>query len=358
MGFEPIAIVGRACLLPGTNTPEGLWTLVRERRVELGPTPDGRWGVDWDQIRCSPEAKGRDQWDRAWSNQGGYVRPEHDVLPDGPGLEALDGLDPLHRWSVLVGRNALDDAREGGVQVGELAPRTGAVFGNLSFPSSAMSRHAESVWFGEDPSAPVDPRNRYCSSGPAQLVAETLDLGRGAFCLDAACASALYAIKLAIDRLHDRDADLMLAGAVNRADDLFIHVGFCALQALSRSGRSRPFHADADGLVSGEGAGFVALMRLEDAERSGAKIHGVIRGVGLSNDGRGRGLLVPSQAAQARAMRSAWEQSGMSPARAGLLECHATGTQVGDAIEIASSAEVFGTDSSVRLPVSSLKSTL
>ena len=74
-------------------------------------------------------------------------------------------------------------------------------------------------------------------------------------------------MKLACDRLHDGSADAMLAGAVNRADDLFIHVGFTALNALSPSGRSRPFQRDADGLVPAEGAALVLLKRLPDAVR-------------------------------------------------------------------------------------------
>ena len=105
----------------------------------------------------------------------------------------------------------------------------------------------------------------------------------------------------------------MLAGAVNRADDLFIHVGFTALSALSKSGQSRPFNAEADGLVPAEGAAMVALKRLSDARRSGDHVFGVIRGVGLSNDGRGRGFLAPSEQGQAVAMRRAFEQSGLEP---------------------------------------------
>ena len=160
--------------------------------------------------------------------------------------------------------------------------------------------------------------------------------------LDAACASSLYAIKLACDRLHDGNADLMLAGAVNAADDLCIHLGFSALNALSRTGQSRPFNANADGLVPAEGCGFVVLKRLSDAEANGDTIHGVLRGVGLSNDGRGRGMLVPSSGGQARAMSSALEMSGLAPGDISLLECHATGTRVGDGVEIESTAAVYG----------------
>src|SRR5262249_9467035 len=154
----------------------------------------------------------------------------------------------------------------------------GLVLGNLSFPTATMTRYAESVWLGAQGDGFAGghaaaragitrphPRNRFSSGLPAHLAARALGLGAGAFALDAACASSLYAIKLAGDRLHDRTADVMVAGAVSATDDLLIHVGFCALGAMSRSGRSRPFHQDADGLVPAEGAGFVVLQRLGDA---------------------------------------------------------------------------------------------
>ncbi|MBK6407589.1 MAG: hypothetical protein IPF66_22775 [Holophagales bacterium] len=194
------------------------------------------------------------------------------------------------------------------------------------------------------------------SGGTAALLGRALGLGAGAFCIDAACASALYAIKLACDRLHDGEADRMLAGAVQRADDLFLHVGFCALGALSRSGRSRPFHREADGLVPAEGAAFVVLKRLEDARRDGDTIHGVIRGVGLSNDGRGKGLLAPSEEGQQRAIHAAYVEAGFGPERVSLVEAHATGTPVGDAAEIRSTGAVFAGLEGV--PLGSLKSNL
>src|SRR5262249_56191444 len=127
------------------------------------------------------------------------------------------------------------------------------------FRCGAMVSYAEHVWLEAQPGAVrdayvgsaerPDPRNRFCSGLPAHIAATALGLGRGAFALDAACASTLYAIKLSCDRLHDRSADLMLAGGVNCTDDLLIRKGFWALSALSRTGRSRPVHRGADGLV-------------------------------------------------------------------------------------------------------------
>jgi acyl transferase domain-containing protein len=191
---------------------------------------------------------------------------------------------------------------------------------------------------------------------PAHIAARALELAGDSYALDAACASSLYAIKLACDQLHDRKADLMLAGGVNRADDLIIHIGFCVLQAMSVSGRSRPFHKEADGLVPAEGAGFVALKRLDDAVAAGDTIHGVIRAVGLANDGRGHGLLVPSAEGQALAMRNAYKMSGLKPSDISLLECHATGTMVGDEIEVQSMTGIF--DGLTDVPIGTIKSNL
>ncbi len=374
----PIAIVGRACVLPGALNPEALWEAVREGRDLLGTVPDGRWRLPKAQAMCPPDAPAPD---RTWSDRGGYVEGFESIWnPEGFAIPAGDlaGLDPLVHWLLHCARAALSEVTKcrvgathhsrtpgnGGLHppydkasgpVPSPAPtRIGAVFGNLGFPSEGMAAFADQVWTGGD--AKVDARNRYMSGGTADILARALNLDAGSFALDAACASSLYAIKLACDRLQEGSADLMLAGAVQRADDLFLHIGFSALNALSRSGRSRPFHRDADGLIPAEGCAMLALKRLADARRDGDTIHAIVRGVGLSNDGRGKGLLVPDAAGQQRAMRAAYVAAGLQPASVTLLECHATGTPVGDATELRSTAAVF--DSVAEIPVGSLKSNL
>ncbi|MFK7989539.1 MAG: beta-ketoacyl synthase N-terminal-like domain-containing protein [Sandaracinaceae bacterium] len=351
MAFSPIAIVGRACLLPGAHTPGALFDLARQGRDQLRDAPPGRWRArDEDVVTDDPDRAS----DQTWTRRGGYVEGFH-FDPSGFAVpaDALLGLDPLVHWVVDTSRRALVDA-------GALADtRTGAVLGNLSLPSSGQSRFAEQTWLGAHAAAagvpPTDPRDRFNSGLPALMLARALGLGRGAYALDAACASSLYAIELACRELQAGRADRMLAGAVNRADDLFIHVGFCALGAMSRSGQSRPFHAEADGLVAGEGCGMVVLERLEDAVRAGRTIHGVIRGVGLCNDGRGKGLLAPSARGQARSMQLAFEQAGMGPSDIAYVECHATGTTLGDATELSSMQAAYG---DADIPIGSLKANL
>ena len=362
--FAPIAIVGRACVLPGVLDPDALWQAVIGGRDLLSQVPAERWRVRPSRILTDASSPAPD---RTWSDRGGYVRDfeaQFDASGFDLGADEIRGLDPLFQWVLHTGRAALNDANWSGDRA-----RAGVIIGNLSYPTSEMSRYAESVWLerlggvlgadaarsvGVDAVGSHDARNRFMSGLPAHLLASGLGLGAGAFALDAACASTLVAIKLACDNLHDGKADLMLAGAVNRADDLFLHAGFAALNALSQSGRSRPFHPGADGLVPAEGACMFALRRLADAEKDGDQILGVIRAVGLSNDGRGRGFLMPSQAGQVRAVRQAYALSGLSPAEVGFVECHATGTSVGDATEIATLHEVFG-DRRGGLPIGSFK---
>lgn len=357
-----IAIVGRACVLPGALSPEQLWEVVAHARDCLSSADDRRWRLAKRDVATTPD---RSDGDRTWTDRGGYVQGFEQVWqPEGFAIAPaeLAGLDPLVHWLLHTARAALRDA--GDARVGAVdRSRVGAVFGNLGFPTVEMSRHAEAVYFGDptgDPSGAheqPDPRNRFMGGGPPELLARGLGLDPlGVFGLDTACASSLYAIKAACDRLREGEADRMLAGAVNRADDLFLHVGFCALDALSRSGRSRPFHAEADGLVPAEGCAFLVLERLADARRLGHHVHGIVRGVGLSNDGRGRNFLAPSEAGQRRAIQQAYASGQIDPREVSLLECHATGTVVGDKTELRSTAAVFS--GARELAIGSLKSNL
>ncbi len=354
--FEPVAIVGRACVLPGAASPFDLWRAFVEGRDLVTTLPDGHWRLDPRRVLTLAAKAGKDH--PVASDKGGYVRgfrPEDD---------AHQRADALVQWLIHAGRGALRDAGH------RSAPkRTTVIVGNLAYPSDSLSQFAERVWLEQQEDqflrtraadvaglAHIAPENRFVTGLPARILAKAVGADGSAFCLDAACASSLYAIKLACDQLHDGVADVVLCGAVNRADDLFLHGGFTALKALSRTGRSRPFHRDADGLLPSEGAAAIVVKRLVDAERDGDRILGVIRAVGLSNDGRSGGLLVPSAAGQVRALEAAYAQSGLDPADVSLVECHATGTPVGDREEILSMTRVLGGGRG--LPIGSHKSNM
>ncbi len=355
--YEPIAIVGRAVVLPGAVSPQALWAMVRDRQRVVEPVPFGRFGVDPTYVSGTP-AK---HLDRTWSTAGGYVDDDAAaaMLGDFPGRDDVKTLDPLFRWVLGSSYRALADA---GFDAGLGEHRGGFVFGNLSYPTAAMAKLGETLamptsWRAALKREVGDLRDRQMSGLPALLARRHLGLDAFSFCLDAACASSLYAVHLAARALQERRADVVVAGAVNRADSLFLHVGFTALQALSTTGIPRPFDAMADGLVPAEGAVALSLMRLADATAQGRPIHGVILGSALSNDGRQKSLLAPSSEGQARAVAGAWQAAGIDPRHAGFFECHATGTQAGDRTEVETLASVVAEDADC-IPLSSLKSNM
>lgn len=262
----------------------------------------------------------------------------------------LADLDPMVHLAIDASLSAWRDASTH-ARVPK-AQRVGVVFGNIVLPTEAVSALTRS-WFLEQARAagvptppgaepgPVEPLNAFVAGLPAALVAEALGVSGPAFTLDAACASSLYAVKIACDWLRDGVVDAVVAGGVSRPDSLYTQMGFSQLRALSARGRPAPFDAAGDGLVVGEGAGFFVLKRLEDAELDEDRILAVIQGIGWCNDLDGA-LLAPSSEGQLRAMHAAYEQAGWSPQSVELIECHAPGTPAGDTVELTSLRRLWG----------------
>ena len=113
------------------------------------------------------------------------------------------------------------------------------------------------------------------------------------FTTDAACASAMAAISAAVHGLVQHDFDAVVAGGIDHNMGVSTFVKFCKIGALSATG-SRPYAEGADGFVMGEGAAIFLLKRLADAERDGDKIYAVLRGIGGSSDGKGKGITAPN----------------------------------------------------------------
>ncbi|MCA9776270.1 MAG: type I polyketide synthase, partial [Candidatus Eremiobacteraeota bacterium] len=270
-------------------------------------------------------------------------------------------MDQLSRMCLAAAEMALDDATS------ELKDRSrvATVLASIALPTPESSQLSEEIFQGqlaaslnppaENKPPTVSPLFRRVTGRPAQVVAQGLDLGGFTLTLDAACASSLYAVKLACDALTEGRADAVLAGGANRADTLYTQEGFTALGACSTTGRCSPFDADGDGLVVGEGAGFLLLKRVEDAVRDGDRVYAVIRGIGLSND-IGGSLLAPQSEGQLRSLEDAYRQSGWNPGEVGLVECHGTGTPKGDQTEFRSLTSFWPADKGKTTVLGSVKS--
>jgi acyl transferase domain-containing protein len=161
------------------------------------------------------------------------------------------------------------------------------------------------------------------------------------FTVDAACASSLAAVFLAVKELEWHTSDMVIVGGADTMQSAFSYLCFSKTYALSRSGQCRTFDEKADGIVISEGIGILVLKRLSDAERDGDRIYAVIKGIGGASDGRDKGLTAPHPEGQVRTLRRAYAKAGVSPATVGLIEAHGTGTVVGDRTELQSLSQVF-----------------
>lgn len=362
---ERIAIVGVGGIFPGASDLDTFWTNIANG-VDSGRhvSPD-RWSLHPERA-FDPDGP---KPDRVYSTWACFIEG-FELNPDGLAIDRglLSLLDPVFHIGLHAARAAIADAG--------LLPRTdpnrvGVILGNIVLPTestSAMSRDILGRTLVErllqETGLPSDrkralnrdlcrhligknrsPLNRLAASLPAEIIAKGLGLGGVAYTLDAACASSLYALKFACDELFAGRADAMLAGGMSRPDCQYTQMGFAQLKALSRRGRCAPLSAAADGLVVGEGAGVFVLKRLSDALAAGDRIYGLIAGIGLSND-RGANLLAPHSEGQLRAMRAAYREAGWRPSDVDLIECHATGTPVGDGVEIDSLHQLWAEEES------------
>ena len=342
-----------AGVFPSAPALDAFWSIIARARATAREVPRERWAM-WPAVFSGAPPRP----DTVSSRRACLIDAFTPAL-DGLGLDAetLDGLDPMFRLLLHTGRQAWLEARTAAVD----PARAGVIVGSIALPTDAASRFSEEVLraafrpavdaalgrSGPPARLPdsfrIPTLNRQVCGLPAVLLARGLGTGGFAYTLDAACASSLYAIRLAADALKDRRLDAVICGGVSRPDSLYTQMGFTQLRALSPSGRCAPFDRRADGLVVGEGCGLLVLKRLEDALDHGDTVHGLIRGAGLSND-LGAKLMSPDSEGQLRAMRDAYAQGGWRPGDVDLVECHGTGTPLGDAVEFESMRAAWGGD--------------
>ena len=351
--MQKIAIISASALFPGSSSPEEFWENLLQGKDLIGRATEADFGQDPDLFFQAE--KGIE--DRCYSLRGGYIR-DFTFDPTGYRLPAdfLAKQDKLYQWSLYTAREALRAA--GYADDSEKTAKCGLILGNLSFPTTSSHKLISEIYTDTlqaglrsltgEPTLTVPtyrharPENEVLTYTPSEMLCRALGLQDNHYALDAACASSLYAIKLACDELLTGKSDLMLAGAVSASDQLFIHMGFSIFHAYAPRGRKFvPFDRNSAGLVSSEGAGMVLLKRLAEAERDGDEILGVIGGIGLSNDGRGKFLLSPNPKGQRLAFERAYAAGDISPADTSYLECHATGTPLGDVTELNSIADFF-----------------
>ena len=196
-------------------------------------------------------------------------------------------------------------------------------------------------------------------NGSAALVSIEYGARAGCYSPVSACSSGAEAIALGARLIRSGEADVVIAGGTEAAITPLTIAGFAQAAAVSRyegdtASASRPFAADRDGFVLGEGAAVVVLESAEHAAARGAQVHAVLAGAGIASDAHHITAPAPDGSGQITAMRKALGQAGIAPGEISHVNAHATGTTVGDAAEARAIGEVFGTGIPVTAPKASL----
>ncbi|MDX3224950.1 polyketide synthase [Streptomyces sp. ME19-01-6] len=349
---NPIAIVGLAGLFPRAMNVREFWSNIVDGTDCTEEVPATRFSVA-DYFDPDPFAE-----DKTYCRRGGFLPPfRFDPREFGIPPNTLDATGLIQLLSLHVAQDVLRDA--GCDTSGWYDPaRTGVVLGVCGGSSSMMPLAARlqtpalkaavlSCGLSERDAEEI--ARRYTAAFPpwtensfpgflgnvvSGRIANRLNLGAFNGTVDAACASSLAALRMAVSELAGHRADLMITGGCDADNTIFSFMCFSKTPALSPSGEIRPFDEDADGTLVGEGIGMLALKRLADAERDGDRVYAVIRGLGTSSDGRSQSIFAPCGDGQLTALRRAYQDADCPPSSVGLIEAHGTGTRTGDEVEL------------------------
>ncbi|MBS1248520.1 MAG: Phenolphthiocerol synthesis polyketide synthase type I Pks15/1 [Chloroflexi bacterium] len=358
----PIAIIGQAGIFAKAANARQYWENILNKVNGITEVPPSRWKIE-DYYDPDPTAP-----DKTYCKVGGFI-PNIDFNPLEFGLPPnfLEVTDTSQLLGLVVARDVLEDAgygedhdfdREG---VGVVLGVSGGLkmvkpFGHrLEYPvwqkvlkSSGLSDEDTENIVEKIKLAYVEWNENAFPGLLANVVsgriANRLDLGGMNAIVDAACASSLAAVQMAIGQLVDHRCEMMITGGVDTDNSPFTYMCFSKTPAFSKQGQIRPFDAQADGMLAGEGLGMLLLKRLEDAERDEDRIYAVIRGIGSSSDGRYKSIYAPRPSGQTLALQRAYQDAGVEPSSLGLVEAHGTGTGAGDPSELEGLKGAFNGD--------------
>jgi acyl transferase domain-containing protein len=358
---EPVAIVGVAAIFPGSTDTAGFWNDIVTGRDLLTDVPPHYWLVG-DYYDPDPGAP-----DKTYGRRGAFLTPiEFDALEFGIPPAALPAIDSSQLLALVAAKRVLSDAACGRADHVR-KDRISIFLGAASSTSAAMhmaARLQRPAWMKgmRESGIPESKVQEACeriaayftplqentfpgllSNVIAGRIANRFDLAGANFTTDAACASSLAAVSVAINELYLGQSDMVLTGGVDALNDIQMFVCFSKTPALSPTEDCRPFSSRADGTMLGEGLCMFALRRLSDAERDGDRIYALLRGLGSSSDGLAKSVYAPRAAGQVHALGKAYEAAGFGPETVELVEAHGTATPAGDQAEFEALCQVFGT---------------
>ena len=344
-GLE-VAIVGMSCRFPDAASPEQFWQNIVTGRESVRQISD----LDLAVAGISPTV----------SKSGNYVRAAA-RLKDSDKFDAgffgitsreARSMDPQHRIFLECTWEALEDA---GYAKRSVDMTTALVAGsgpNTYFANNVVTDHDFTQDGMLDSMSGFQAMLGNDKDYLPTRAAYKLGLKGPAINVQTACSTSLVALHMACRMLQTGECDLALAGGSTVLVPDGAGYVYQDAMILSSDGHCRPFDAKASGTIFGSGVGTLALRRLSDAIESGDRIHAVIKGSAINNDGSEKvSFSAPSVAGQADVIRKALGVAEVSPDSVSYIEAHGTGTLLGDPIEIEALQQAFSGRSTDSEPV-------
>ncbi|KAI1813021.1 reducing type I polyketide synthase 10 [Poronia punctata] len=328
---EPIAICGIACNLPGESTsPEKFWDLISKGKSAQCDVPKSRFNVEG-----LYHAQGMDRPGSMGMKGGYFIQDDVRAFENGFfGINNLEAthMDPQQRKLLEVVFQCLENA---GVSLEQASgSNTGCYVGSFTNDYEVMQRRD------------FDYSHRYTATGAgttilANRINHVFNLLGPSLVLDTACSSSLYCLHVACTALENYECDAAIVAGANLILSPEQHVTIMRAGVLSPTSTCHTFDTSADGYGRADGVGALYVKRLSDAIAAGDPIRSIIRGSAVNANGRTSGVSLPSIEGQELVIRKAMDKAQLCPDDISYVECHGTGTKVGDAIEVEALSRVF-----------------
>lgn len=340
-----IAIVGRACRLPGAPSVGGLWQLLSEGRCAVSTLPSDRFSLE---RFLHPRAHERG---KSYTFAAGALDDVWSFDPTVFGISPREAeqMDPQQRMLLELTWEALEDAglrpsAVAGSQIGVFVGASSLDHGNLRIMDA--------------PSGDAYTATGNTLSILSNRISYIYDLKGPSFTVDTACSSSLVAFDNAVQAIQSGRIDTAVVAGVNVLASPFNFICFSAAQMLSRTGLCQAFSKNADGYVRSEGGVVMVLQSAEAARRNGATVRAVVAASGVNSDGRTTGISLPSGYAQAALLEKVYREAEIAVDDLAFMEAHGTGTPVGDPIEASAIGTKLGQGRSAPLPMGSIKTNI